>query len=278
MQFVKPCEGYITSLYSSARLDPVTNKGVRPHWGIDYGSATNNKIWAAASGYVRYIGWGHATAGNYIVIRHPNGWETAYLHLQTIAVSTKQYVSQSQYIGMKGSTGNSTGVHLHFEMSKGTWPGGYANHVNPAIYIIDSTVKEIQEQLNRLGYSLVVDGLQGDATTKAVMDYQKSRSLPVNGVADHLTRSKLTKEIAEREKPSPPIVLPIGKEGIMLELNQRQREELANVYQYARELGVFSSDEHEKEMREGKMTVSKAIYLNGLIAGAALADGKRIGG
>ncbi|MHC8514495.1 M23 family metallopeptidase [Sporosarcina sp. ITBMC105] len=153
MQFVKPCEGYITSLYSSARLNPVTNKGVRPHWGIDYGSATNNKIWAAASGYVRYIGWGHATAGNYIVIRHPNGWETAYLHLQTIAVSTKQYVSQSQYIGMKGSTGNSTGVHLHFEMSKGTWPGGYANHVNPALYIIDSTVKVVQEQLNRLGFA-----------------------------------------------------------------------------------------------------------------------------
>lgn len=278
MQFVKPCEGHITSLYSSARLDPVTKKGVRPHWGIDYGSATNNKIWAAASGYVRYIGWGHATAGNYIVIRHPNGWETAYLHLQSIAVTTKQYVSQSQYIGMKGSTGNSTGVHLHFEISKGTWPGGYANHVNPALYIIDSTVKDVQEQLNRLGYQLVVDGLHGDSTTGAIMNYQKSRSLPVNGVADQLTKSTMAKEIAEKEKPVLPNVPPIGKEDFVLELNQRQRDELAKVYQYARELGVFSSDEHEKEMREGKMTASKAIYLNGLIAGAALADGKRIGG
>lgn len=53
--FVKPCHGIVTSLYSNSRLDPVEKEVVRPHWGMDYGTHSDNTIAAAASGTIRFI-------------------------------------------------------------------------------------------------------------------------------------------------------------------------------------------------------------------------------
>ena len=66
------------------------------------------------------------------------------------------------------------------------------------------------------------------------------------------------------------------KEEKLLELNKPERNLLANVYKLAREKGIFSSDQHEKQVLDGTMTESKAIYLNGLIIGTLMNNGKRV--
>jgi cold shock CspA family protein len=190
MMFIKPCHGLITSLFSDARLNPVLGI-VRPHWGIDYGGHSNNTIMAAADGKVRVAVNSGTGFGKYVVITHANGWETLYAHLSVINVHAGQTVKQGQKIGVKGTTGNSTGVHLHFEVSKGRWSNKYTHHANPAHYIDDPDVRTLQANLNKLGYSLTVDGKYGDATAKAVADYQKKNKLIVDGVAGRLTTASV---------------------------------------------------------------------------------------
>jgi murein DD-endopeptidase MepM/ murein hydrolase activator NlpD len=87
----------------------------RMHEGIDLGAAYGSPIRAAASGTVIYCGW-EGGYGNLTVIDHGGGVATAYGHQSSIAVSCGQSVSQGQVIGYVGSTGHSTGPHLHFEV------------------------------------------------------------------------------------------------------------------------------------------------------------------
>ena len=85
------------------------------HGGIDYAAPVNTTVRASRSGYVSYAGW-KGTYGNCIEITHPDGHMTRYAHLNSIAVSYGQQVSQWETIGYVGSTGFSTGYHLHFEI------------------------------------------------------------------------------------------------------------------------------------------------------------------
>jgi murein DD-endopeptidase MepM/ murein hydrolase activator NlpD len=86
------------------------------HWGIDIGGATGNSIFAADTGVIVYAGWSDYGYGNMIVIDHGNGWQTLYAHLSVLNVSCGQGVAGGATIGAMGSTGNSSGPHLHFEM------------------------------------------------------------------------------------------------------------------------------------------------------------------
>jgi murein DD-endopeptidase MepM/ murein hydrolase activator NlpD len=99
------------------------------HWisGYDYSPAANhpaidiagqlgNAVYAADSGVVVYAGWNDWGYGNVIVIDHGNGWQTLYAHLSQVRVGCGQSVNQGELIGNVGSTGNSSGPHLHFEM------------------------------------------------------------------------------------------------------------------------------------------------------------------
>lgn len=192
--FVKPCYGLITSLYSDTRLNPVLNI-VRPHWGIDYGNHSNNTIIAAAEGKVRVAVNSSTGFGKYVVITHTNGWETLYAHLSVINVSAGQIVKQGQRIGMKGTTGNSTGVHLHFEISKGKWSNKYSHHADPALYIVDPDVRKLQSSLNKLGYIISNDGIYGKETINAVVDYQKKNGLLADGVAGKITIQAIERSI-----------------------------------------------------------------------------------
>ena len=85
------------------------------HTGVDFAAPRGTPVLAAGSGTVEYAAWNGA-AGKYIRIRHTDGYKTAYFHLSRINVSVGKYVKQDQIIGKVGSTGRSTGPHLHYEV------------------------------------------------------------------------------------------------------------------------------------------------------------------
>ncbi len=98
------------------RADPFT--GVKSsHTGIDMACQTGTPIYAAMSGKVVYVGWSNIF-GNYAIINHENGYQTLYGHMSKTLVSSGQRVSQGTRIGLVGSTGYSTGPHLHFTVYK----------------------------------------------------------------------------------------------------------------------------------------------------------------
>jgi len=99
------------------------------HNGIDIGAGMGSALFAADSGTVVYAGWLNGGYGNFVVIDHGNGYSTLYEHLESLSVSCGEAVFQGSVIGTAGTTGNSTGPHLHFEIR-------YANSpVNPWDYL-----------------------------------------------------------------------------------------------------------------------------------------------
>ena len=94
------------------------------HLGIDIAAATGTSIVASDSGTVIYSGWNDSGYGFMIEIDHNNGYQTLYGHMSSLAVSCGQQVAQGQYIGAAGSTGKSTGAHVHFEVRLN---GGFVN-------------------------------------------------------------------------------------------------------------------------------------------------------
>lgn len=103
----------ISSNFNPRRLHPIF-KTARPHRGIDYAAPTGTPVWSSGNGRVIASGYSKAN-GNYIVIQHGNSIQTKYLHLHKRYVKKGQKVKQKQKIGTVGSTGYSTGPHLHYE-------------------------------------------------------------------------------------------------------------------------------------------------------------------
>ncbi len=116
--FARPTAGY--------RLSQPFRSG---HSGVDLANDINTLIVAADGGTTVYSGWNPAGYGNLVVLDHGNGWRTYYAHLNTITVGCGDWVSRGNTVGLMGSTGNSTGPHLHFELLRFGLP------VNPAGYI-----------------------------------------------------------------------------------------------------------------------------------------------
>jgi len=108
-----PVDGAITSGFGYR--DDVGDVGSSYHQGIDIGASEGTPVGAAGAGTVTQAGW-NGGYGNSITIDHGNGLETLYGHLSEILVSVGQLVTQLQTIGLVGSTGNSTGPHLHFSV------------------------------------------------------------------------------------------------------------------------------------------------------------------
>jgi peptidoglycan hydrolase-like protein with peptidoglycan-binding domain len=90
--------------------------GGRRHTGIDFPQPMGKPVGAAGVGVVAFAGWNSGGYGNLVVIRHRLGYESWYAHLSTIAVGSGQAVEGGSGIGSIGSTGHSTGPHLHFEV------------------------------------------------------------------------------------------------------------------------------------------------------------------
>lgn len=104
----------VTSPYGY-RIHPVTGKS-RFHAGIDIGAAHGTSILAANDGVVIVSGYNSGGYGNYVVINHGGGYTTLYAHCSSLLVSVGQKVSRGQVIARCGSTGMSTGPHIHFEV------------------------------------------------------------------------------------------------------------------------------------------------------------------
>jgi len=109
--YIWPAEGILTS-----RFGPRTSTvGSSNHKGIDIAGASGDPIYAADGGEVIVSGW-LDSYGNWIKIRHDDGTETLYAHCRTRLVTVGERVSQGQQIARMGTTGQSAGVHLHFEL------------------------------------------------------------------------------------------------------------------------------------------------------------------
>lgn len=117
-RYLWPVQGRITSYFGRRNLGMGTASF---HRAIDVAAPTGTSITAARSGTVTYAGWSDRGYGNLVKIQHQDGDETWYAHQSEILVSVGQYVKQTEVIGLVGSTGLSTGPHLHFELhEKGT--------------------------------------------------------------------------------------------------------------------------------------------------------------
>lgn len=136
--FIWPASGRLSSQWGQ-RVDPITGQ-VSYHLGIDIAAPTGTPIYAATNG-VAVRGNLSDTYGNHIlVVTKIDGvdYTTLYAHLNGFAVEDGTVVEQGQLIGYMGSTGRSTGSHLHFEVHKGGWIGFYppnTNNVNPMDYL-----------------------------------------------------------------------------------------------------------------------------------------------
>lgn len=115
--FLWPVASYVyVSSRFGLRVHPITGE-TKSHTGMDIASNQGTTVYASDGGSVTLAGW-NGGYGNCIMIDHGNGYVTLYGHLSSISVSVGQTVSQGDTIGAVGSTGNSTGPHLHFEVLK----------------------------------------------------------------------------------------------------------------------------------------------------------------
>ena len=125
--FMCPLGGYVLTSPFGWRIHPVYGYE-KFHYGVDLAAGEGTPIYAAAGGTVTVATY-EASAGNYVMISHSGGFATSYMHMTHYIVTPGQYVSQGQVIGYVGSTGLSTGAHLHFAV--------YYNgkFVNPMLYL-----------------------------------------------------------------------------------------------------------------------------------------------
>lgn len=118
-------EPRITSRFSTSRKHPVLGYA-RAHNGVDYYAPMGAPVNSVAPGVVTMAGWTNG-GGRTVKVRHPNGYETEYLHLSAIEVRAGERISQGELVGRVGKTGLVTGVHLHYGLKKN------GRYVNPVI-------------------------------------------------------------------------------------------------------------------------------------------------
>lgn len=123
--FTHPCPGMT---YQSSYFGEIREFETGGHKGNDYAAPAGTPTLAAADGTVTIAGWSNS-AGNWVVIDHGNGLTTKYMHHSRLLVKTGDMVKKGQQIGEVGSTGQSTGNHLHFQVEENGVP------VNPDKYL-----------------------------------------------------------------------------------------------------------------------------------------------
>lgn len=125
------CEGSLDGAFGSGSfIWPAGNHSLSGndywdgHLGIDIAAGEGASVYAADAGVVVYAGWANGGYGYMVMIDHGNGYQTLYAHLSSVVANCGQSVGKGATIGLAGSTGNSTGAHLHFEVR---YLGGFVN-------------------------------------------------------------------------------------------------------------------------------------------------------
>ncbi len=128
--FISPLKSFTVTSDYGIRTDPVTREQNASHHGIDLAAAKGSEIYALADGTVTFAGYTEIY-GNCIKITHDSGLTTFYGHMSSLKVKTNDDVKAGQSIGIIGSTGKSTGIHLHFEVLKN------GSQVDPKPYLYE---------------------------------------------------------------------------------------------------------------------------------------------
>lgn len=115
--FQRPLKGFaINSAFGFRKLGAAPG---RAHKGVDMAAPTGTSVYVAAEGRVVRTGYDAGGYGNFVEVRHPNGMTSLYGHLSRIDVASGMQLTGGQRLGLVGSTGYSTGPHLHFEVKRG---------------------------------------------------------------------------------------------------------------------------------------------------------------
>lgn len=115
------------------RIDPITGQRGRMHRGIDFAAPMGTPVLATAGGTIVLAGWCSRGTGNCVVIDHGDGWKSQYFHLSRVDVAAGARVGQGQRVGALGSTGRSTGPHLHFQIGRGREARDPMRHIGKAV-------------------------------------------------------------------------------------------------------------------------------------------------
>ncbi len=166
----------VTSRFSMRRFHPI-QKRVMPHYGVDYGAPVGTPVHATADGTATFVG-SNRGAGRMVTLRHPNGYQTSYLHLSRFASGIRNgaRVAQGQVIGYVGSSGASTGPHLDYRVQAN---GRYTNPMTlaspPAEPLVGARLAEFKAHA-----AAAMALLQGKEATAAARWYSALGAQPAN--------------------------------------------------------------------------------------------------
>lgn len=127
-EFKPEFEWPTNSRHVTAKFGQIGRLWETTHHGIDFKGATGDPVFASADGMVELVTT-ERKWGKRIILKHSNGYQTLYGHMDSLGVSNAQYVKAGDVIGTVGSTGQSTGPHLHFEIRKN------GRHLDPQSFI-----------------------------------------------------------------------------------------------------------------------------------------------
>lgn len=176
----RPCEYLALTSEFGWRTNPITGESGNFHNGVDLANDEGTPIYAAKNGRVIQVsqigGYGH-----HVRIEHEGRFTTLYAHMQRYIVKEGQEVSGGQLIGYMGSTGNSTGPHLHFSVFNGS------EYVDPMLYISDSALSVDQAQRQIYDYLTGQMGLNAAAASGILANIEKESAFDPNALGDNGT-------------------------------------------------------------------------------------------
>ncbi|MGE6629491.1 peptidoglycan DD-metalloendopeptidase family protein [Bacillus sp. NPDC077027] len=177
-RWIQPMKGEMTDLFG-------TRDGA--HKGVDIAAPEGESIIAASSGEVTrsYVS---ATYGEVIFIKHPNGYETVYAHLNKRFVTKGEQVVAGQQIGIIGNTGASRGTHLHFEVHRGNWTMDKQYAIDPLTIISAHRFEEPVLHVDGKEKSRYTYVKRGDTLWSIAKTYQLSvkKLKKINGLTTHI--------------------------------------------------------------------------------------------
>ena len=227
----------------------------KQHEGLDIKVYTGDTIRSAFDGKVRIVAFNRRGYGYYIVIRHPNGLETLYGHLSRQLVKEDQIVHAGEIIGLGGSTGRSSGSHLHFETRLLGQP------IDPAL-LFDFPNQDVTGDFYTLRNRSMTKGDLAQADTRQMEEQVRMRE------GAHLVSidtPELTTESTAADNTEETAIQPTGKKS-----TRNNRRQASATHR------VKSGETLSKIAKRHGLTVAQLCKLNGIKATATLRPGQRL--